>query len=121
MPRSASTSRAQKCRTLTSQQGGLRAAPSSLQERGEVLPGHFARRPPERVAVPRDPEVAARDREELRGLAEDLAEMDARLGDRRSAQRWLQTIEWLDGTPTSELAKLVGERRLGRAQSDKAP
>jgi sulfide:quinone oxidoreductase len=49
---------------------------------------------------------AARDREELRRIAIDMAEADARFGDYRSALRWLQTIEWLDGTLTEHLASM---------------
>lgn len=59
-----------------------------------------------RDAVPADLEAAARDRDELRELARDMAEADARWGDHKSALRWLQTIEWFDGTLPPDLARL---------------
>jgi hypothetical protein len=55
--------------------------------------------------LPVDAARAAADRRELRRLALDMAETDARWGDLRSALRWLQTIEWLDGALPQELAE----------------
>jgi sulfide:quinone oxidoreductase len=55
--------------------------------------------------LPVDAERAAADRRELRRLAIDMAESDARWGDLRSALRWLQTIEWLDGALPLALAE----------------
>ncbi len=46
-------------------------------------------------------ERATRDREEMRRLALEFAEADALWGDYESAQRWLRTIEWVDGSPTA--------------------
>jgi sulfide:quinone oxidoreductase len=42
--------------------------------------------------------------EEQRRLALELADADANWGDHRSALRWLQTVEWLDGALGPELA-----------------
>ena len=42
-------------------------------------------------------ETAAQDRKEMRRLAIEFAEADARWGDCQSALRWLRTIEWVDG------------------------
>jgi sulfide:quinone oxidoreductase len=47
---------------------------------------------------------AARSRDEMRALALEMAEADARCGEFRSAARWLQTIEWLDGVLPDDLA-----------------
>ena len=58
----------------------------------------------ERPPLPADAARAAADRRELRRLALDMAESDARWGDLRSALRWLQTIEWLDGALPQDLA-----------------
>jgi sulfide:quinone oxidoreductase len=55
--------------------------------------------------LPVDAERAAADRRELRRIAIDMAESDARWGDLRSALRWLQTIEWLDGALPVGLAE----------------
>lgn len=54
-----------------------------------------------------DPDLdnAARSRAEVRALALEMAEADAQWGDYRSAARWLQTIEWLDGVLPVELAR----------------
>lgn len=41
-------------------------------------------------------ERAARDRDEMRRLALEFAEADALWGDYESAQRWLQTLAWVD-------------------------
>jgi len=48
---------------------------------------------------------AAGARAEIRALALEMAEADARWEDYRSAARWLQTIEWLDGVLPIELAR----------------
>jgi len=60
----------------------------------------------EERGVRADLEAARRDRDELRELARELAEADVRWGDHRSALRWLQALEWLDGTLTPDLAAL---------------
>jgi sulfide:quinone oxidoreductase len=49
---------------------------------------------------------AAKDREEMRRLAIQFAEADARWGDLESALRWLRTIEWVDGVLPIEHAQL---------------
>jgi sulfide:quinone oxidoreductase len=54
--------------------------------------------------LPVDAARAAADRRELRRLALDMAESDARWGDLTSALRWMQAIEWLDGALPQELA-----------------
>jgi sulfide:quinone oxidoreductase len=54
--------------------------------------------------LPVDAERAAADRREMRRLAVEMAEADARWGDLRSALRWLQTVEWLDGALPQGLA-----------------
>ncbi len=47
---------------------------------------------------------ALSEREDVRALALDLAADDAAHGEYRSALRWLQTVEWLDGGLRPELA-----------------
>jgi sulfide:quinone oxidoreductase len=59
--------------------------------------------------APEDAAQAARDREELRRLAEQFARAEAGWGDHRSALRWLQTLEWLDGVLAPELEALRDE------------
>ena len=61
--------------------------------------------------LPADAVRAAADRRELRRLALEMAESDARWGDHRSALRWLQTVEWLDGALPQELALKRAEWR----------
>jgi sulfide:quinone oxidoreductase len=58
----------------------------------------------ERAPVPRD--RALHDRAELRELALAFAKDDAAHGEYRSALRWLQTVEWLDGALDPDLARL---------------
>ena len=58
---------------------------------------------------PEDTEAAARDRMEVRRIAVDLARAEAGWGDHRTALRWLQTVEWLDGALPPDLARLREE------------
>jgi sulfide:quinone oxidoreductase len=65
------------------------------------------------MAIPeladRAPQVARhpeRDHEEQRRLALEFAHEDAALGDHRSALRWLEILEWLDGVLRPEHAEL---------------
>lgn len=56
--------------------------------------------------TPSDPERAARDREDVRAIAVELARAEARWGDHRAALHWLATVERLDGVLSEELADL---------------
>jgi sulfide:quinone oxidoreductase len=49
---------------------------------------------------------AARDRAELRRIAEQFARAEADWGDRPAALHWLQTVEWLEGVLPPDLAAL---------------
>ncbi len=53
-----------------------------------------------------DPERAARDRADVRGIAVELAHAEARWGDHDAALHWLATVERLDGVLTQELEDL---------------
>jgi sulfide:quinone oxidoreductase len=57
---------------------------------------------------------AARDRVELRRIAEQFARAEADWGDRHAALRWLQTVEWLEGVLPPDLAALR-EQLTGQA------
>ena len=50
-------------------------------------------------------ERSARQRDEIRALALEMAAADASWGDYRSAARWLQTVEWMDGALSEELSR----------------
>ena len=54
---------------------------------------------------------AADDRADLRRLAIKMAKADALWKDHESALRWLQTVEWLDGTLPPELSELQASWR----------
>ena len=56
--------------------------------------------------APGDPGRAARDREEVRAMAADLARAEARWGDHRAALHWLDAVERLDGVLGPELSEL---------------
>jgi sulfide:quinone oxidoreductase len=74
---------------------------------GPVLAGlHEVGRPAQLTDRPLPEEAghAAEDRREMRRLALEMAEADAGWGDYRSALRWLQTVEWLDGILPADLA-----------------
>ena len=72
-------------------------------------------------AAPADRDQAAHYRRELRRLARDFAEADAQWGDHRSALRWLQTIEWLDGVVPPELAELRDRWRAAAREAVATP
>lgn len=72
-------------------------------------------------AAPADPDQAAHYRRELRRLARDFAEADAQWGDHRSALRWLQTIEWLDGVVPPEIAELRDRWRAAAREAVATP
>ena len=68
---------------------------------------HVVGAPPELIDRPaHDMPSALRDREEMRALALEMAEMDAGFGEYESALRWLQTVEWLDGVLPARLARI---------------
>jgi hypothetical protein len=62
--------------------------------------------PAMRERAPVSTAQAPEDRAALRELAVTFATDDAARGERRSALRWLQTVEWLDGALTPRLASL---------------
>ena len=62
--------------------------------------------PAMRERAPVTGEQAPEDRVALRELALTFATDDAARGEHRSALRWLQTVEWLDGALTPDLASL---------------
>jgi sulfide:quinone oxidoreductase len=71
------------------------------------LADHHQLDPAKRELHDRQPVAkAAEDREEMRRLAIEFAEADAKWGDYASALRWLRTIEWVDGTLDIEHAEL---------------
>lgn len=63
-----------------------------------------SREPAQRAARPL--EQTGRDREQLRNLALTFARTDAQWGDHRSALRWLEVLEWLEGPLPPGLAEL---------------
>ena len=76
----------------------LAAYVADVHDPGEPVDLH------DREAIP-DLDRAAESRAEVRALALEMAEADAQWGDYKSAARWLQTIEWLDGVLPIELAR----------------
>lgn len=64
-------------------------------------PEQLVDRPP---VASKEPGEAAADRDEMRELALGFAESDAAAGDYRSALRWLETVEQLDGALPAALA-----------------
>jgi sulfide:quinone oxidoreductase len=56
--------------------------------------------------APTDAERAARDRDEVRRMAADLARAEARWGDHHAALHWLDAVERLDGVLGPELGEL---------------
>jgi sulfide:quinone oxidoreductase len=74
-------------------------------------PEQLADRPP---VAPKTEAEASADHDEMRQLALTFAESDAAAGDYRSALRWLETVEQLDGRLSPPLAEKQAEWRRRR-------